>query len=315
MGLRQFILKHARKAHARARQAEYTRWAERSPLAPLGEAALTRIDRYIDLQHEYARSLAAYFGGSLSGAAAGVSPAMLKHAVDGAIKPIDALMLADLVTASGATRILEVGSFLGFSTRWLLDVTAGTSAHVTSLDPRVRHRVFDDLKGHLLAFCAPCADRLTCVDAFFCERNDPMFLHDYLNYAPKLTRPQTLERLALVPVIDHAFSEFDLAFIDGDHGYHATIRNVYRAATMIPDGGTIIVHDALTWPDVRPALQTLCTPEHGLRLLGVGASRFHERFASVPDVRGLADGLGVVRVVSRALVDRIDLARCLDRRA
>ena len=46
------------------------------------------------------------------------------HAHEGSIKPMDALLLAELLRRNRPRRILEIGSYLGFSTRWLLEVTA-----------------------------------------------------------------------------------------------------------------------------------------------------------------------------------------------
>src|ERR1043165_3409289 len=131
-------------------------------------------DRFAQLQREYRDSLRRRYADKHD------SEAMIHHAVEGAIKIFDALAIAEALNAGRPARILEVGSYLGFSTRWILEATASIGSSVTSVDPRFRHRIFDGVKEHLLAFCAPHASRLTCVDAYFVDRNVYMLLHPSL---------------------------------------------------------------------------------------------------------------------------------------
>jgi predicted O-methyltransferase YrrM len=257
-------------------------------------------DRFAQLQREYRDSLRHRYGGKHD------SEAMIHHAVEGAIKILDALAIAEVLSASRPARILEIGSYLGFSTRWILEATAFIGSSVTSVDPRVRHRIFDGVKEHLLAFCAPHASRLTCVDAYFTDRNDEMFLDYYLNYEPRVSEADARAQLAGVPLIDKPFGEFDFAFIDGDHGFRATVFNVHLAAAMLPAGGRIVVHDALTWPEVMPGLMALCNRQSGLALEGIAGAVFNVQFANVLDVYRVSNGVAIVRVYSPELVRRFD---------
>jgi predicted O-methyltransferase YrrM len=262
--------------------------------------AASMADRFAQLQREYRDSLRHRYGGKHD------SEAMIHHAVEGAIKILDALAIAEVLNASRPARILEIGSYLGFSTRWILEATAFIGSSVTSVDPRVRHRIFDGVKGHLLAFCASHASRLTCVDAYFTDRNDEMFLDYYLNYEPRVSEADARAQLASVPLIDKPFGEFDFAFIDGDHGFRATVFNVHLAAAMLPAGGRIVVHDALTWPEVMPGLMALCNRQSGLALEGIAGAVFNVQFANVLDVYRVSNGVAIVRVYSPELVRRFD---------
>lgn len=262
--------------------------------------AASMADRFARLQREYRDSLRRRYADKHD------SEAMIHHAVEGAIKIFDALAIAEVLGAGRPARILEVGSYLGFSTRWILEATASIGSSVTSVDPRVRHRIFDGVKEHLLAFCAPHARRLTCVDAYFTDRNDGMFLDYYLNYEPRVPEPDARAQLAGIPLIDQPFDEFDFAFIDGDHGFRATVLNVHLAAAMLTAGGRIAVHDALTWPEVMPGLMALCGRPSGLALEGVAGGAFHAQFANAHAVHHLANGIGIVRVDSPELVRRFD---------
>lgn len=265
-----------------------------------GPPAATMADRFARLQREYRDSLRRRYAGKHD------SEAMIHHAVEGAIKILDALAIAEVLNASRPARILEVGSYLGFSTRWILEATAAIGSRVTSVDPRVRHRIFDGVKEHLLTFCAPHAARLTCVDAYLTDRNDDMFLDYYLNYEPRVSEADARAELARVPLIDKPFDEFDFAFIDGDHGFRATVLNVHLAAAMLPAGGRIMVHDALTWPEVMPGLMALCGRPSGVVLESIAGAAFHAQFADAHDAFHLSNGVAIVRVTSPQLVHRFD---------
>ena len=267
--------------------------------------AASMADRFAQLQREYRDSLRYRYGAKHD------SEAMIHHAVEGAIKILDALAIAEVLNASRPARILEVGSYLGFSTRWILEANADIGSSGTSVDPRVRHRIFDGVKDPLLAFCAPHASRLTCVDAYFTDRNDDMFLDYYLNYEPRVLEADARAQLARVPLIDKPFDEFDFAFIDGDHGFRATVFNVHLAAAMLPAGGRIVVHDALTWPEVMPGLMALCNRQSGLALEGIAGAVFNVQFANVLDVYRVSNGVAIVRVYSPELVRRFDPASLL----
>jgi len=259
------------------------------------------IDEYYALQHEYKASLI-----SMYSKVANDSESIINHAVDGAIKLLDALSLRELLLKLKPKRILEVGSFLGFSTRWIMESTELLpSTKVTSLDPRVRHRIFDNLKDHVIGFNQKFEKRLTYVDAYLSSANVDMFLHDYINYNPRWHSDDAEIHLNKIPVISSPFDEFDFAFIDGDHSFQVTVDNVRLVASMMPKGGIIIVHDAISCGDVRPALESLNSDEV-LTFQGIIGEPFgHWCFqhhlltrASKSNATrlSLCDGLGVIHV-------------------
>ncbi len=205
----------------------------------------------------------------------------IRHAVSGSIKPFDAFSIKSAIDTYQPKSILEVGSFLGFSTRWICEVTSGMECKITSVDPRLRHRVFDNLKGHVEQFNAQFMDRLTLVDACLSEKDVEMFLNHYLQVPPIVPREEALRIIEQVDVINEPFAEFDFAFIDGDHTFSATQMNVGLAAQMMPKGGVILVHDAITWPDVIPALESM-PEESGCKLIGTFGQEY---YANVPQIK------------------------------
>ena len=119
---------------------------------------------FFDLQEQYKRSILQHYD------KAHTHSELLKHAVEGSIKLIDALDLRDVLMSIKPNNILEVGTFLGFSLAWILNSTASFSSKVTSLDPRVRHRIFDDVKSHVVHFTSKHSRRVSFIDAYLSER-------------------------------------------------------------------------------------------------------------------------------------------------
>ena len=122
-------------------------------------------------------------------------------------------------------------------------------------------------------------------------------LYDYLNREPKINPAEAMSLLRKIPVVTEPFDNFDFAFIDGDHSYNATLANTSLVARMMPSGGYIIVHDAISFPEVRPALETLCKV-NGLTFVKVLGEDFHNVFGWHRNFRrlNLCDGLALIRV-------------------
>lgn len=233
-----------------------------SPLADLNlqsEAAV-----FVEQQRRFRESVEKMYGHK------DLSGDIIAHSISGSIKLMDALALARAVKAREPKHILEVGSFLGFSTRVLMDASEPFGSSITSIDPRIRHRIFDDIKSHVIAFNPE--ERLRCRDAFFCHPIRDGMYHDYLNYEPRYTREQADEILGAIEVIEAPFDTFDFAFIDGDHSYVATVENLLLAAQMMEPGSLIVLHDAISWPDVLPAANDVATRIEGLDVVDVAGA-------------------------------------------
>jgi predicted O-methyltransferase YrrM len=267
---------------------------------------LTGIDQYHASQSDYLNSLVDTYGDSND------SKALINNAVDGAIKLLDALYIRDLIADLKPKKILEIGSFLGFSTKWILDCSSADTP-VVSLDPGVRHRIFDNVDDHVRKFCASHSKRHKIIKAYLSEKDMLMFLHDYLKFEPKWEAIEAVKFLDSIKVVDAPFDEFDFAFIDGDHSFSATIKNTHLVSKMMPNGGVIVVHDALSCPDVRPALERLtAASKGGLELMPIAGDSFHQAANRNWDRYGhdqlftmkqsFCDGLGVIQVKDASLL-------------
>ena len=256
------------------------------------------VDRYFALYEEYLSSAVRIEPSPAATAAT-------RHATHGALKLADAIYLHEHLRDARPRRILEIGSFLGFSTRWILETSQPWDGHVVSVDPGLRHRMFDQPRQHLRQFCAAFESRLTLIDACLSVKEEAMFMFDCLAYLPRLPLRQALARIEAVPVLDEPFDRFDFAFLDGDHSFEATVTNVRLIARMMPAGGTIVVHDAISWGDVAPALRAVCDEVPQLTLACIDGLSFHYGMDRLGGINGFdpgplkaccSDGLGIVLV-------------------
>jgi len=233
---------------------------------------------------------------------------VLVHALDGSLKLFDALYLRELLNALRPQSILEVGSYLGFSTRWVLESSRDWGPDLTSVDPGVRHRIFDQPRRHFEEFTKPDAGRIRRIDAYFSRRNEGALLHDYFVHEPTLGREDALGIVRSLPTLTAPFGVFDFVMLDGDHSYRAVLESIALATSMMPSGGCIVVGGAAHWPDVLAAIRALesarsnpqllatplvslvASPGEGLRQW---ASSYHHRGI---DPSLLSDGLAVIRV-------------------
>jgi predicted O-methyltransferase YrrM len=231
--------------------------------------AFEKIEAYTRLHDEYRDLVAKYFRGIGSGQEA------LVHAIDGSLKMLDALNLREVLRASQPKRILEVGTFLGFSLRWICE--SAPAAEVVSVDPGVRHRIFDDPRGFAKTFNVRHSRRITYRDGFFGECSEGI-VYDYVNYEPRISKEDALRLLRAIPVFQEtsALGNFDFIFIDGDHSFKSTLSNIRLAAAMMPLGGTVVVHDALSWSQVEPAVKKACSDDLRLRLVGIAGREFEQ---------------------------------------
>lgn len=183
----------------------------------------------------------------------------LTHATDGSLKFIDAYLLKNLLYKYKPSTILEIGSFLGFSTRWLLEVSSSWNAKVTAVDPNIRHRIFDNPRWFVERFNSKFyPNRLEIISGFFGEYSNEYAYYDYEHYEPKQDRNFVDRLLNTREIIDKNWSKkFDFIFIDGDHSYEAAMKNFAIAFNLLNDGGCIAFHDAVSWEEVNKALQDI----------------------------------------------------------
>ena len=248
------------------------------------------------------------------------------HAKAGSIKLIDALNLRAEIAAAAPKKLLEVGSYLGFSSRWILDSLPDDGSTLCSIDPNLKHRIFPDVSCHAAQFCASAGSRYQQKRAFLSERN--MGILGAYKRDRDLSDAEIAEIIAMIHAVDvvaEPFDQFDFAFIDGDHSYRATVLNLDLVSRMMQPGSRIILHDAISWPQVVPAVTDLVAASDGaLRLDVVLGADFHDAYGDrlkqidlQPKkarlaAHSLCDGLAVVTVCTPVTIPKARLDRLLE---
>jgi predicted O-methyltransferase YrrM len=200
---------------------------------------------------------------------------LMLHARCGSVKPTDALILARLLKKYRPNAMLEVGSFLGISTRFILDVSSPWGAKVVAIDPNIPHRIFDSPREYVVRLNAKnIPQRLEIITAFFGNPDGKMD-----------------SRYTEVQVVDSVLGHtFDFVFIDGDHSYEAVMLNFKLAIKILNKGGVIVFHDALSWEGVEKALNEIDIEYLGkakVKVYGI----FHRKLLKL--IGRANDGIGV----------------------
>lgn len=218
------------------------------------------------------------------------------HATHGSLKPTDAFLLAKLLVENKPLTILEVGSFLGLSTNWLLTISERWHAKVTAVDPNISHRIFskprlllEQLNSRYLH------DRLEIVTAFFGHLGTDADHFD-ANDSPE-------RQSNLIEVVDASWGRtFDFIYIDGDHSYDAVMDNFTIAVKLLAPKGCIVFHDVLSWEGVSKALSEIALMYQGkatVELLGEGDRKL------LKFIGRSNDGIGVFRLIDGSILKRI----------
>ena len=148
-------------------------------------------------------------------------------------EPSVSAFLGELVLRLRAVTVVELGSFVGW-----------TSAHLA------------------LALQATGAGRLHCVES------NPEF-----NVVARrnLTRLNLAERVEFHPgfsldpaVLAQLPASCDLVFIDTSHQYEDTVREIDLYARRLAPGGCLVLHDSIRWGGVRRAIREAADRFHTL---------------------------------------------------
>lgn len=140
--------------------------------------------------------------------------------------------------ASESDLIIEAGSFKGRSTRAMADNTEG-----------VIHAV-DPWDGKYEGFLPP---RLDDAHAALCADKDGVRKEFYVNLFDHITSGRVIPHTELFHqlVIPNA----DMVFIDANHDYNTTRRDILHGLSLLQDGGILCGHDYRgEWPGVIRAV-------------------------------------------------------------
>lgn len=164
------------------------------------------------------------------------------------VSPYEGALLAWLVQISGATRILEVGTFMAYSTLWMASALPA-SGHITTLESSESHAA--QARAHISA--SPHASRIDVVqgdalDWFAAQQNAPAYdlvfidadkrnYAHYLDAAVPLLRPRGFivgdNSLLFGALAGEAPPHVKPASIDAMRRFNATLANDPRFESIL----------------------------------------------------------------------------------
>jgi len=158
--------------------------------------------------------------------------------------------------------MLEVGSFLGTSASFLLRVMAPWNGTLTSVDPNVRHRVFEHPRDFFHRMTNKFSGRVHAIDAFWVDALDvESGTWDYQNRKPVYDLQQIEAIVSKVAVLDpqqaiQAGVKFDATFIDGAHSKASVIKDFLQMKDVMQPGSCVMFDDN-DWSPVNEALNEI----------------------------------------------------------
>ncbi len=160
------------------------------------------------------------------------------------VKPGDAHALYCIIRDRQPVTVLEIGTFIGFSTcimaRALKDNGRGV---IYCIDPNMKHLSVNKplLHAEKMLKILQLDDYAELHEGFF---SDPV--GDIAPAIPRLGRK-----------ISEIAPPIDMAFIDGDHATTAVLQDFMLLLPYLSEKATVVFHDIHGWPTVRQGILTL----------------------------------------------------------
>jgi len=224
----------------------------------------------------------------------------VEHAFAGSIKFADCYITQQLLARHKPKTCLEIGSFLGFSTRWLLESGKRWGMRVVAVDPNIRHRIFDNPRWMVEGMNAVFyPEYLEIISGFFGSQAGFCWSSDYERYRPHRDKEWAQRYLTGRVSLNGDWEQrFDCIYIDADHSYPAVMDGFRCALPLLSPGGIMIFHDALTWKGVNQALEELQKEFSGKAEVSIlDGSTIYEHPSLEKEPSRVADGIGFFKLL------------------
>ena len=222
----------------------------------------------------------------------------VKHAFEGSIKFADCYTIQQLLGRHKPATCLEIGSFLGFSSRWLLEIGSAWGMRVAAVDPNIRHRIFDNPRWMVEGMNADFyPEYLEIITGFFGSKAGTCWNGSYEQFLPHRDKEWTQRCLTGRALLNGAWERrFDCIFIDGNHSYAAVMDDFRCSLPLLSPGGILLFHDVLTTEGVKQALEELQTEFSGKAEVTVlDGSTAYEHPSLAQEPCRWAEGIGFFR--------------------
>jgi hypothetical protein len=168
----------------------------------------------------------------------------IKHAKEGSLSYKRAYSLSYFLNLFKPKNILEIGGYLGFSCRFIYEISKSWNPSITSIDPNTKHRIFDTPRDYFNLMCDDCDNKIKLLDGFFlCYKNEAKW--DYLNRIPILSESETDELIDKIPIItsNNLNEKIDFAILCAMHDYDFIIESFINLSQIMLDKGAIFFDD------------------------------------------------------------------------
>lgn len=189
--------------------------------------------------------------------------AWVENGISGSITWRRAAPLALFLDLCRPQSMLEVGSFLGLSSNFFMRVMSPWGGTLTSVDPNVRHRVFEEPRAffHHMNAEFKAQRRVRTIDGFWRTKGDAESgWWDYTNREPKYSKEKVTSLFSALPVISPealGTDKFSMAFVDGAHSREAVRGDFDALLPLLKHEGACVIFDDVdptAWPETFQAI-------------------------------------------------------------
>lgn len=170
----------------------------------------------------------------------------LEEFIGGSIKREEASLLYNLVIQEKPKNVLQVGTFLGFSTLIIAEALKHNGeGKIFAIDPEIPHRKISNPVD---------IARKACTERGLSDRIE--FISGWFSNVPYWS-DKKISREVVGPSLIHQINTLDFIFIDGDHSIMSAISDFALVASSLRINGICTIHDVCSHNSVKQAITAI----------------------------------------------------------
>lgn len=198
----------------------------------------------------------------------------IEEFIGGSIKKEDAALLYNLVIQERPKTVLQVGTFLGFSTLIIAEALKHNGhGKIFAVDPEIPHRKISNPVDIARNACKErgLGDRIEFIKGWF--SNVPYWSDKKVSHE------------VVGPALIHQIKTLDFIFIDGDHSIMSTISDFSVVASSLGINGICAIHDVCSHNSVNRAITAILSDKTIKRMFHFSLLNSHDGVAVFRKVR------------------------------
>lgn len=198
----------------------------------------------------------------------------VEELIGGSIKKADASLLYNLVIQEKPKIVLQVGTFVGFSTLIIAEALKHSGdGRIYTVDPEISHRKISNPVD---------IARNACKERGLSDRVE--FIKGWFSNVPYWS-DKKISGEVVGPALLHQLKTLDFVFIDGDHSIMSTISDFALVASSLGINGICVMHDVCSHNSVSRAITAILSDKTIKRMFNFSLQDSHDGLAVFRKIR------------------------------